>query len=146
MRKPSQLWEIPYNYRVKLVVKICPGLQTDTVGVYSPYPQFLNWHHIGRFAPCLRALHARLDFNIMHVSRVWSSMFSILHDKKIFKIFEKSNYFSNHHATIEIENNKFGTKYLKTHAHRVISTWYYPNPNLISNFETHRNVCDSLWI
>ena len=38
-----------------------------------------------------------------------------------------------------------GTKYLKTHVHRVISKWCSPTPNLISNFETHKNVGDNFY-
>ena len=48
-------------------------------------------------------------------------MFLIFNDKKrFFEIFEKTEYFAEHHAIIEIENDKFGTKYLKIHVHRVI--------------------------
>ena len=54
--------------------------------------------------------------------------------KKVFEIFEKTDDFSKHHAIIEIENDKFGTKYLKTHLHRVISKIVFPHPQLDIKF------------
>ena len=40
------------------------------------------------------------------------------------------------------KNDKFGTKYFKTHVHRVISKIVFPTPNLTSNFETQKTVND----
>ena len=54
--------------------------------------------------------------------------------KKVFEIFEKTEDFSKHHAIIEIENDKFGTKYLKTHVHRVILKLVFPQPQLDIKF------------
>ena len=45
-----------------------------------------------------------------------------------FDIFEKPDDFSKHHAIIEIENDKFAIKYLKTHLHRVILKIVFPHP------------------
>ena len=57
----------------------------------------------------------------MNVSRVRNRMFSIFSAKRVFEIFKKMMIFQNTMGTIiEIENDKFGTKYLKTHMHRVV--------------------------
>ena len=65
--------------------------------------------------------------------------------KEVVEIFEKNDY-SKHLQIIDIENSKFGTKYLKTYVHSVISKMVFPTPNLTSNFETYKNVVDNFLV
>ena len=41
------------------------------------------------------------------------------------------------------KKDDFGTNYLKTHVHIVISKIVFPHPQLDIKFETHRNVSDN---
>ena len=97
-------------------------------------PNFENWVCIGRFMLSRRAREYLLKSLLTPCKCPANDIisFKFWKAKKIFKISKKTDEFSK--QCIEIENEKYGTKYLKTHVHIVISKMVFFHQQLDIKF------------